>query len=99
MERRSNEFLYSSLICFDTNDFKSFKSLAPRFLAKSSLILVSSGFLIVEILQLNLAFLFTKSFSGKFSGKIASTIFSSPFFTPINCLSKPFKNKSLPNVN
>ena len=49
-----------------------------------------------KILQLNFAFLLTNSFSGKFSGKTASTIFSSPFFTPINCLSNPFKNKSLP---
>ena len=37
--------------------------------------------------------------SGKLSGKVASTILSSPFLTPTNCLSKPFKNKSLPNVS
>jgi len=95
----SKEFLYSSLICFEIKVFKSFKSLAPKFWAKSSLIFTSSGFLTFKILQTNLAFLFTNSFSGKFSGKVASTIFSSPFLAPINCLSKPFKNKSFPNVN
>jgi len=38
------EFLYSSLICFDTKFFKSSKSLAPKFFAKLSLIFTSSGF-------------------------------------------------------
>ena len=95
----SNEFLYSSFICFDINVLRSFKSLAPKFFAKLSSIFTSSGFFTFRILQLNLAALFANSFSGKFSGKTASTIFSSFFLTPINCLSKPFKNKSLPSVN
>ncbi len=99
LDNWSNEFLYSSLICLDIKVLRSFKSFAPKFLAKLSSIFTSSGFLTFIILQLNCAFLFTNSFSGKFSGNTASTIFSSSFFTPINCLSKPFKNKSLPSVN
>ena len=96
---RSREFLYSSLICFDINVFRSFKSFAPRFFANWSSILTSSGFFTDVIEHLNFAFLLTNSFSGKFSGSTASTIVSSPFFTPISCLSNPFKNKSLPRVN
>ena len=95
----SNEFLYSSFICFEINIFRSFKSFAPKFFAKLSSIFTSSGFFTFKILHLNLASLLTNSFSGKFSGKTASTIFSSSFLTPISCLSNPFKNKSLPSVN
>ena len=58
----SREFLYSSLICFVTNIFRSDKSLAPKFFANSSLILDSSDFFTEIILQLNLAFLLANSF-------------------------------------
>ena len=67
--------------------------------AKSSLIFTSSGFFTEIILHVNFDFLLAKSFSGKFSGNVASTILISSFLTPINCLSKPFKNKSFPKVN
>ena len=80
-------------------DIKSLRSLAPKFFANSSSIFTSSGIFTADILQINFAFLFTNSFSGKFSGNVASTVFLSPFLTPVNCLSKPFKNKSFPKVN
>ena len=78
---------------------RSFKSFAPKFFAKSSSIFTSSGFLTFKILQLNLAFLLTNSFSGKFSGRIASTTFSSFFLTPLIVYQNLLRNKSLPRVN
>jgi len=58
----SNEFLNSSLICFETKIFKSDKSLAPKFFANSSSIFTSIDFFTEIILQLNLANLFANSF-------------------------------------
>ena len=95
----SNEFLYSSLICLEINSFKFFKSLAPKFFAKSSSTFTGLGFLTALILQANIAFLPTKSFSGKLGGKLTSTLVSSLFFSFNNCLSKPFINKSFPISN
>ena len=95
----ANEFLYSSLICFEISSFKFAKSFAPIFLAKSSLIFTSSGILTAVILHSNTALLLTSSFSGKFSGRFTSTFFVSPDLTPSNCLSKPFINKSFPRTN
>jgi len=60
----SKEFLNSSLICFETKDFKSFKSFAPKLLAKISSIFTSSDFFTEIILHLNLACLLTNSFWG-----------------------------------
>ena len=40
LDNWSNEFLYSSFICFEINVLRSFKSLAPKFFAKLSLIWV-----------------------------------------------------------
>ena len=80
------------------SSFKLFKSLAPKFLAKSSLIFTSSGIFTDVILQLKIASLFIISFSGKFSGNFTLTFLSSLFFNPINCLSKPLMNKSFPST-
>ena len=49
--------------------------------------------------EANIAFLPTKSFSGKLGGKFTSTLVSSFFFSFNNCLSKPFINKSFPSTN
>ena len=91
------ELLYSSLICFEINFFKSIKSFAPKFFANSSSTLTSLDFFTAVILHSKIAFLPVSSFSGKFSGKFTSTFIISSFFALINCLSKPLMNKSFPS--